>query len=284
VLKCGIGGAIIATVIMGYVFSILARTVAAFSRYVPGGGNAVRFVRLGLGQRAADITSSMEVIKLLCVICALILGIVSYLAALAEFSHIYYYAVYAALFSSLITYSSLGTTFSGVVQIAFTSACLALLLFYWISAGTIFSFSRYAQEDSKAFENASNFLLSFPYACWFFLGFEELPTVAGASADKNTLTTASALCFFTVLASGLFTLILAASAYPGITDLKNEGAPLIPGLEHVYGENSWIVGLFSSLSILALLNPLFSFVLYSGHQIQVTNEYLIFAKQLIYFC
>ena len=270
-LQCGIGGALIAIVVMGYVFSILSRTVAAFSRSIPGGGNAVRFVRLGLGKRAADITSSMEVIKLLCVICALALGIMSYLTAFASFPSKYNYAVYVMIFLSLILYSSLGTTFSGVVQIVFTSACLMLLLFYWISAGTIFSFEGYALSNSRAFESASDFLLAFPYACWFFLGFEELPTVAGSDTDKTTLTAASTSCFITVLGSGVLTLVFAASAYPGVNELAAEGAPLMPGLEHVYGKNSWIVGLFSVLSILALLNPLLSFVLYSGHQIQV-NE------------
>lgn len=268
-LKCGIGGGLLALVIIAYLYLSVSRCAAVFSNKMLKPGNAHVYIRLGLGNAFGTFGAAMEMVKMLCVICALGFGIISYLSTFLKVQDEFFYLIYGGMFSGFFLYAMLGTSTSGNIQILFTSGCMLLLLFYWISSLTRFNFIQFALVDGKPFTSASDFFDSVPYAAWMFLGFEELPTVAGLDTSSLVLSKASYLSFCNVFLNGALTVVIASSIHPGVEGLQDEGAPLSAGLKHVYGDDSWVIAVFGSLSIIALLNPFMSFILFAGNQLQV---------------
>lgn len=270
VLTGGIGHAFVAFSVVALLYGILAYCITLLSSRCDHGG-AYIFVSQGIGPRLGVLVACMETMKLFLVLCALGFGLVGYIHAIVDISNYWQYVVYFVLITVFCALSSKGTAFSGDVQFYITSACLLVLCFYWLSMSTKVDFVANATPEKTYFYSYVHCIQAFPFAAWFFLGFEELPLLPSADLSSSSLSRGMVYSYLTVATSGLLTMILSAAGRPGIDgSIDTEPAPLSSGIHHIYSYPVSV--LFDILSILALLCPFYSFILYCAHHLQTSAK------------
>ena len=274
-LRGGFGAGILSVVWAAVLYSLLARCVGRLCALLPKSQGSYSFVNVGLGPRYSVVVAACETVKLFWVLSALGFGIVEYFFKVVHISHSWQYGLYMFLVLCFCCLGLGGVKNLGNGQFIVTVSCLAILMFYWISAVEHFNFRKYAIPGDEWFRSWDRVLESLPFGAWFFIGFEELPLLAphsmGAKKRAKVLWRGLLLSFFTVMSSCILTFTIASGSNPGVSTLRSEEAPLLEGMEIAYGDDSKGTTSFAVLSVLALLAPFCSFFLYCTYHLQVPS-------------
>lgn len=300
ILKGGISNAIISFILMSLLYFSLAKSISSLCNISRQKGAAHCFVDDGMGKISGIICAALETAKLMFVICAVSIGIASYVNVVDNAPVYFQMIFYIVLYFSFCLLNMFGSSVSGFIQTIITSCCLILLLFYWISISTTFNFIKYAYTSTISESDIYSFASSFPFCAWLLLGFEELPIVISNSNErdlqsmdmnKSSLKTYAILndpstnddtdknssdgiliSFITVCISGFLTLFLGASCVPGLEEISHSNSPLVSGIAAVYGSESPITSATRALVVVALASPFYSFILYASHHLQLLSH------------
>ena len=239
------------------------------ARYRTSGGS-FDFVKAVLGRRAAALMAILGLLKLILANSALALAISSYLGHggmprnMQLFCWISTYSVFTML-------DIIGVRQSANIQVMATLLCISILVFYSASSLTMFSDTE-IRRSGLFNDGLLGYFKGFPFALQFFDGFEEVPLLMGYAINpEKTIPQAITSCYITVLAIAVMILISGSGITPFSLLIQSE-APLMNGIEAVYGESTYISDTVANLIVLGLLVNFFAFVLFASQQMQAVAE------------
>lgn len=239
------------------------------ARYRTSGGS-FDFVRVALGRRAGALMAVLGLLKLLLANSALALAISSYLiqGGMPRNMQLICWIITYGAFTLLDT---IGVRQSANIQVSATVLCVMILIFYSASSFEKFSYAR-IRRSGLINDGILGFFKGFPFALQFFDGFEEVPLLMGYAIDpEKSIPQAIVSCYITILFIALMILFSGA----GITSfsvLIASEAPLMNGIDAVYGHSTFASDVVANLVVVGLLVNFFAFVLFTSQQMQAVAE------------
>lgn len=269
----GFGGMLIATIIMGTMYTCMVFTLAELSACLPTAGGGYSFARRALGPTGGFMTGTAILLEYMFAPAAIAVFIGAYCNELMGWDGP---AVYAAFYIVFVGIHLWGVGEALKVMLVITAiAALALVVFI---LGMIPYFDTNNLFDIAVNEQAvgaSTFLpegyvgiwAALPFAMWLFLAVEGVPLAAEESKDpakdmpRGIITAMMILILF-----GLLVLILAPGG-AGANYMKDHGAPLVGALQSVYGENSVAAVFVNGVGLAGLIASFFSIIFAYSRQL-----------------
>jgi ethanolamine permease len=241
-------------------------------RYRTSGGS-FDFVMEALGLRAAIVIAIMNLMKLICANAATAVAISSYLMQ-GGLPGSYRYLIWVAIYGIFTALDCIGIRQSAMIQVIATIFCVAIIIFFVTSSFTMFDTSKLLVIPTVAnkFSNVYLFFKGLPFAVQFFDGFEEIPLlVSYVKKPEITMPKAITACYFTILTIA-FCVLIAAAASVDIEVLLSSDAPLMVGIEQMYGTTSLVSYIMAYCIVVGLLVNFFAFVVFTSQQMQAVAE------------
>eukprot|EP01035_Chromulina_nebulosa_P020270 gene20270-26314_t len=234
-------------------------------RYQSTGGG-FDFVLSALGRKYATLMAVLSLLKLVLANAATALAISSYMGQ-GGLPYQYKIVCWIVTYGLFTLLDCLGIRHSANGQIAATLLCVLVLMFSSISNFTVFQWSNLTTKKRIA-GGFVGLLKGLPYALQFFDGFEDIPLLMSYTVNpEDTIPKAISFCYVTVTLISMFVLVSGVGAV-SIVDLLHSEAPLMDGIERVYGDGSSISDALAYLIVLGLIVNFFSFILFASQQIQ----------------
>jgi ethanolamine permease len=276
VLYGGFGSALLAIIFASIFYWLYAGAITELASRFKTSGGSFDFVNETLGQRSAALMAVLGLLKLILANSALALAISSYLIQ-GGVSSKFQFLIWLLTYFIFTILDSIGVRQSANVQLAATVLCLLLLLLYVLSCFTQFNIS-HIKAEPLFYEGWAGFMKGLPFALQFFDGFEEVPLLISYTIDPpKTIPKAMLFSYTTVASIGLLVLV-SASGVNTASQLINSEAPLMLGMDLVYGNGVFSDTIAYSI-VLGLLVNFFAFVLFTSQQVQAVAA----AGQLPFF-
>eukprot|EP01038_Epipyxis_sp_PR26KG_P004182 gene4182-5950_t len=270
VLIGGFFSGLLALAFSGLFYWIYASAITELSARYKSTGGAYDFVKISLGHRAATFMAMLNLLKLILANAATALTISSYMTQGGLSSSFSILCIFATYFTFTLL-DCIGIRQSSSLQIIATILCVSIVLFYCTSNFTIFSIKNLKSEGYIT-SGLTGFLTGLPYSLQFFDGFEEIPLLMSYAVNPTkTIPDGILLCYFTVLSIAILVLVSGTGSSDNATLLLSE-APLMDGIEAIYGLGSFISNAVAYLIVLGLFVNFFAFVIYLSQQVQVIAE------------
>jgi len=242
----GFGGMLIATVIMGIMYTCMVLSLAELSSSLPTAGGGYSYARRALGRTGGFLTGTAILLEYAIAPAAIAVFIGGYCNELFGWDGA---SVYAAFYVIFIGIHLFGAGEALKIMLVITSiAALAIIAFI---LGMIPHFEVANLMDisvNTSAVGASAFLpqgyigiwAAIPFAMWLFLAVEGVPLAAEEATDPaRDLPKGIITAMVILLVFGGLVLVLA----PGGSSaelMKDHAAPLVGALQAVYGENSMV--------------------------------------------
>lgn len=283
VLYGGFISGLFAVIYAAIFYLLYARVITELSVRYQSSGGSFDFVMDALGIRPAIVVAIMNVLKLICANAATALAISSYLME-AGLPTKYKYLVWIGIYGAFTTLDCIGIKQSAIAQVFATLLCIGIVLFYVSSNLTIFKASNLLTipDGSGKLSTLYLFFKGLPFAVQFFDGFEEMPLLFSYTKNaEQTMPAAINACYITILTIALG-VIVSAAASAKADELFNSDAPLMVGIEAVYGAGSTVANVVAYLIVVGLLTNFFAFIVYTSQQVQAIAEANLFPRLLAY--
>ena len=269
----GFGGMLIATIIMGTMYTCMAFTLAELSASLPTAGGGYSFARRAMGPTGGFMTGTAILLEYMFAPAAIAVFIGAYCNELMGWDGPTVYAVFYVAFVGIHLW---GVGEALRIMLVITAiAAIALVVFI---LGMIPHFSVENLFDiavNTEATGASTFLpqgyigiwAALPFAMWLFLAVEGVPLAAEESKEpardmpKGIITAMIILIIF-----GALVLILAPGG-AGADYMKDHGAPLVGALQVVYGENSVAAIFVNAVGLAGLIASFFSIIFAYSRQV-----------------
>jgi ethanolamine permease len=283
VLYGGFVSGLFALVFVAIFYFFYAQIITELSVRYQSSGGSFDFVMDALGIRPAIVVAIMNMMKLICANAATALAISSYLSQGGLNSN-YKYLVWVSIYGIFTTLDCIGIKQSSVVQVLATILCIGIVVFYVGSNLTVFDSQNLLRVPRGTSKLSSMYLFvkGLPFAIQFFDGFEEMPLLFSYTKNaEKTMPTAISACYLTILVIALGVLV-SASAGVNVDVLLASEAPLMIGIDEVYGRNSTISTIMACLIVIGLLVNFFAFVVFTSQQLQAIAEANLLPRSLAY--
>lgn len=266
----GFGSAFISVLYCGIFYWLYAGAITELAARYRSSGGSFDFVERALGKRYAALMGVLGLLKLVLANCAVALAVSSYMVSggmptfLQAFCWIGMYSVFTFLDCS-------GIHQSANVQIGGTILCVSILILYSVSCFTKFSVSNILSTNLYE-DGMMGFLKGLPFALQFYDGFEEVPLLIGYTKNpERTIPRAIFLCYVTVAIIAFMILISGSGASP-ISTILNSEAPLMVGIDAVYGDGTIISDTIAYVIVIGLIVNFFSFTVFTSQQVCAIAE------------
>ena len=247
------------------------------ARYKTSGGS-FDFVKNAIGIRSAAVMVILGFFKLILSNASSAMAISSYLyeAGMPRRMKPFCWLTIYVAFTSL---DCLGVKTSAKVQILATLLCVLILLFYAFSSFAAF---KTTNASSNMYTTPMGFFKCLPFGIVFFSGFEDLPLLISDSDNPEiNMPAAIRRSYFTIGIVSFLVFLSGVGVSPTDTLLQSS-APLMIGIDIVYGEDSPVANTVSFLIVSGQLVTFFAFMLYISQQVAVVAEDGIMPKFLAY--
>jgi len=166
---------------------------------------------------------------------------------------------------------SIGVRQSATAQFVATALCLVILLFYCVSSLSKFDINNITSRNNLSRDGLFGFFKGFPYALQFFDGFEETPLLMEYAENPSVVIPKGVrYSYFSVMIVAFAILVCGCGVTP-IDDLLASEAPLMDGIDKVYGKGT-LSDVIAIFIVLGLLVNFFAFVLFCSQQIQAIAQ------------
>jgi amino acid transporter len=280
VLYGGFGGAFIGLMFAGVFYWLYASAITELAARFKTTGGSFDFVRFALGEEAAAAMAVLNLLKLVLANSALALAISSYLVqgGMPRYLSAVCWILTYGLFTLL---DCVGVKQSANAQVLATVLCVVILAFYAISTLTEFRFHN-IHEDGVIDDGTVGFFKGLPFSLQFFDGFEEVPLLMGYAIDpERTIPRAILASYISIASIGFMVLIAGAGSIPA-GELLASDAPLMDGIDLVYGPENTFSNFIAYMIVVGLLVNFFAFVLFISQQVQAVSEAKFLPVMLAY--
>ncbi len=269
----GFGGMLIATIIMGTMYTCMVLSLAELSASLPTAGGGYSFARRAMGPTGGFLTGTAILLEYMFAPAAIAVFIGAYCQELIGWDGP---TVYAAFYIVFVGIHLVGVGEALKLMLGITAlAALALVVFI---IGMIPHF-----ETANLFDipvnteaaGASTFLpegyigiwAAIPFAIWLFLAVEGVPLAAEESRDPGKdMPRGIIVAMLILLAFGGFVLVLAPGG-AGAAYMSEHPAPLVGALQAVYGEDSMAAFTVNAVGLAGLIASFFSIIFAYSRQV-----------------
>ena len=241
----GVGGMLIATLLVAVMFGCLSLSLAELSTSMPFTGGAYAYARAAFGKKMAVIVGTSQVLEYTFALATILVAIGMQCRVILEGSFLsslgepVIWAV-ALLFFAILNSSDTKLFFRSALVLAI--APLIILGIFWFEAIPKFEMSQLLSikagvGDSEWLPNGLiGIAWALPFTVWFFLSIEVITLASEETvAPSKNIPKAILLAFFVLLIAALGVLILNSGVAPGASAIGSVDAPLLSGLETVLG-------------------------------------------------
>lgn len=266
----GFGSAVLAVGFCGVFYWLYAGVITELAARYKTTGGSFDFVNHALGENHASVMAVLGLLKLILANSALALAISSYLVSGGLPNH-FQPVCWVCTYGFFTYLDSIGVRQSANVQVMATVLCVAILIIYSLSSFTQFSV-RNLTKGGLFIDSSSGFFQGLPFALQFFDGFEEVPLLMGYAYDPQvTIPRAILLCYITIALIAGFVMVAGSGASPSAELLASE-APLMDGIDLVYGPGNVISDIMAYAIVIGMFVNFFAFVLFISQQVHAIAE------------
>lgn len=269
----GFGGMLIATIIMGTMYTCMVFSLAELSASLPTAGGGYSFARRAMGPTGGFMTGTAILLEYMFAPAAIAVFIGAYCNELMGWDGP---TVYAAFYIAFVGIHLWGVGEALRIMLAITAvAALALVVFIigmvpHFSVDNLFDIA--VNSDATG---ASTFLpegyigiwAALPFAMWLFLAVEGVPLAAEESKDPaKDMPRGIITAMLILIVFGLLVLFLAPGG-AGADYMKDHGAPLVGALQVAYGDNSVAAVFVNLVGLAGLIASFFSIIFAYSRQV-----------------
>jgi ethanolamine permease len=266
----GFGSAVLAVLFCGAFYWLYAGVITELAARYKTTGGSFDFVNHALGENAASVMAVLGLLKLILANSALALAISSYLVSGGMPSH-FQPVCWVCTYGFFTYLDSIGVRQSANVQVMATIFCVLVLIIYSVSAFTKFDVTN-LRTGGLFIKGSSGFFQGLPFALQFFDGFEEVPLLMGYAHDaERTIPQAILYCYVTIALIAGLVLLSGSGASPSAELLASE-APLMDGIDLVYGPGNVISDVMAYAIVIGMFVNFFAFVLFISQQVQAIAD------------
>jgi ethanolamine permease len=233
----GWGGLLIATILMGVMYTAMIFALAELSSSMPTAGGGYTFARRAMGPWGGFLTGTAILIEYAIAPAAIVVFIGGYVESLDLFGLEAGWPVYLAFYAIFVGVHLMGVGEALKVMFVITAIAVVGLIIFVIAMITQFDASNLtniAPDNSKS--GASDFLpfgyagvlSAFVYGIWFFLAIEGVPLAAEETEDpKRDLPRGMITAMLILLLFAALMLTLAPGAGDGAKGIAESDNPLV---------------------------------------------------------
>ena len=269
----GFGGLLIATLLVGAMYTCMVLSLAELAACLPTAGGGYSYARRAMGPTFGFLTGTAILLEYMFAPAAIAVFIGAYCNELMGLDGPLVYGVFYLVFVGIHLW---GVGEALRVMLVITAVAVLALLVFFIGMIPAIELSNLIDipvnsgaAGSSAFlpEGYIGIWAALPFAMWLFLAVEGVPLAAEECRDPGTdMPRGIIVAMLILLAFGALVLFLAPAA-AGANYMKDHGAPLVGALRAVYGEDSLAAVFVNAVGLAGLIASFFSIIYAYSRQV-----------------
>ena len=284
----GWGGLLIATVLMGVMYTAMVFSLAELSSALPTAGGGYTFARRAMGPWGGFLTGTAILIEYAIAPAAIVVFIGGYIESLDIFGITAGWPVYLACYAIFVGVHLIGVGEALKVMFAITVVAVIGLLIFVIGMIPKFDASNLTNIEATDATGASSFLpfgyagilAAFVYGIWFFLAVEGVPLAAEETRDPRRdmpRGLIAAMLILLVFAALMLTLAPGGSGADTIAESDN---PLPEAANAAYGGSGFVGDAVNYIGLAGLVASFFSIIFAYSRQLFALSRAGYFPRAL----
>ncbi|HWT25308.1 MAG TPA: ethanolamine permease [Solirubrobacteraceae bacterium] len=284
----GWGGLLIATILMGTMYTCMVFALAELSSTISTAGGGYGFGRRALGVWGGFLTGTAILIEYAIAPAAIVVFIGGYVESLDIFGITSGWPVYLAFYLVFVGIHLLGVGEALKLMFAITAIAVIALVVFVVAMIPEFDASNLTNIAPDDSAGASDFLpfgwagiwAAFPFAIWFFLAVEGVPLAAEETRDpKRDMPRGliAAMMILLVFAALMLTLTPGGAGAEAIQDSDN---PLPAALDAAKGDGSGVSTFVNYVGLAGLIASFFSIIFAYSRQLFALSRAGYLPRQL----
>ncbi|WP_027348832.1 ethanolamine permease [Halotalea alkalilenta] len=268
----GFGGLLVATLLMGLMYTCMVFALAELSACLPNAGGGYSFTRRALGPWGGYITGTAILLEYAIAPAAIVIFIGGYLSSLIGIDGPVVYALFYLAFVGLHLWGTgealkILLVITGIAAVAIVIFVLAMIPYF--DADNLFDIPVGEGFGASSFLPHGYFGIwaCLPFAIWFFLAVEGVPLAAEESRDPGRDMPRGIIVAMMVLLVFAACVLLLAPGGAGAQLMSESAAPLVDALEAAYGPDNWVAGLVNVVGLAGLIASFFSIIFGYSRQV-----------------
>jgi ethanolamine permease len=271
----GWGGLLIATILMGTMYTCMVFALAELSSTISTAGGGYGFGRRALGPWGGFLTGTAILIEYAIAPAAIVSFIGAYVESLDLFGISDGWPVYLAFYAVFVGVQLFGVGEALKVTFVITAIAVVALLVFVVAMIPEFSASNLTDIAPDGSAGSSDFLpfgiegiwAAFPFAIWFFLAIEGVPLAAEETRDPKRDMPRGLIAGMMVLLVFAALMLLAAPGGAGSSTIAGSGNPLPEALDAARGEGSGVSDFVNYVGLAGLVASFFSIIFAYSRQL-----------------
>lgn len=269
----GFGGMLIATILMGIMYSFMVFGLAELSSSLPTAGGGYSFARRAMGPWGGFLTGTAILLEYSIAPAAIAVFIGAYVNSIFGLDGP---MVYAGCYIIFIGIHLLGAGEALKIMMGITGVAVIALLVFALGLIPHFDINNLLDiavnteaTGSSAFlpEGYIGIWSAIPFAIWLFLAVEGVPLAAEETTNPGRDMPKGIITAMVILLIFAFGVLFLAPGVTGSEFMKDHGAPLVGALQVVYGENSSIATFVNIVGLFGLFASFFSIIFAYSRQV-----------------
>ncbi|MDK3258524.1 ethanolamine permease [Blastococcus capsensis] len=271
----GWGGLLIATVLMGIMYTAMVFGLAELASALPVAGAGYGFARRALGPLAGFATGTAILIEYVIAPAAIVVFIGGYVEALGLFGLTSGWPVYLVCYALFVGVHLYGVGEALKLMFGITAIAVVALAVFVIGMLPRFDAANLFDIEPTTAAGASDFLpfgfagvlAAFVYGIWFFLAVEGVPLAAEEARDPKRDMPRGIIAAMMVLLVTAALMLVTAPGGAGAAAIAESDNPLPLALREAYGGNTWMADFVNYAGLAGLVASFFSIVFAYSRQL-----------------
>jgi ethanolamine permease len=272
----GWGGLLIATVLMGTMYTCMVFALAELSSTISTAGGGYGFGRRALGPWGGFLTGTAILIEYAMAPAAIVVFIGGYVESLDIFGITSGWPVYLAFYAMFVGIHLLGVGEALKVTFVITAIAVVALLVFVIAMIPEFSTSNLTNiEPDPSKSGSSDFLpfgwqgiwAAFPFAIWFFLAVEGVPLAAEETRDPKKDMPRGLIAAMMILLVFAALMLLLTPGAGGADAVQDSDNPLPLAIDEAKGEGTFVGDFVNTVGLAGLIASFFSIIFAYSRQL-----------------
>jgi ethanolamine permease len=284
----GWGGLLIATILMGTMYTCMVFALAELSSTISTAGGGYGFGRRALGPWGGFLTGTAILIEYVLAPAAIVTFIGAYVESLDIFGITAGWPVYLAFYAIFVGIQLLGVGEALKVTFAITAIAVVALLVFCVGMISEFSTSNLTDIPPDDSAGASDFLpfgwagiwAAFPYAIWFFLAIEGVPLAAEETRDPKRDMPRGLIAGMMILLVFAALMLFIAPGGAGSSTIAESGNPLPEAIDAAKGDGTGLSDFVNWVGLFGLIASFFSIIFAYSRQLFALSRAGYFPRAL----